>query len=67
LGLTLRPLSGCSTDGLVTAEVAVDVPGAGFETPSRALVVSGSQRVAAKKRRTTTIALTAPVATGPNW
>src|SRR5262245_7115959 len=66
LGVTLRPLSGCWSD-VVTAEGAVEMPCAGFETLSRVLVVkSGSQRAAAKKRRGTTIALTTPAATGLN-
>jgi hypothetical protein len=67
LGVT----SGGWSDGVVSAEVDIEVPTVDFATLSCALVVrSGSQRVAAKpakKRRGTTSALTAPTASGPNW
>ena len=59
LGVTLRLLSDCSRDVVVTSEVDVEVPAVGFETLSGEPVIrSGSQRAAAKERRNTTIMTT---------
>src|SRR5439155_10385167 len=56
LGVTLRILSDCSRDVVVTSEVDVELPAVGFETLSGELVIrSGSQRAAAKERRNKTI------------
>ena len=55
-GVTLRILSDCSRDVVVTSEVDVELPAVGFETLLGELVIrSGSQRAAAKERRNKTI------------
>src|SRR5215471_16524918 len=59
LGVTLRLLSDCWRDVVVTSEVDVEVPAVGVETFSGEPVMgSGSQRAAEKETRNTTIAPT---------
>jgi len=59
LGVTLRLLSDCWRDVVVTSEVDVEVPAVGVETLSGEPVIrSGSQRAAEKETRNTTIAPT---------
>src|SRR5262249_60278506 len=59
LGVTLRLLSDCWRDVVVTSEVNVDVPAVGVETLSGEPVMrSGSQRAVEKETRNTTIAPT---------
>jgi hypothetical protein len=70
LGVTLRLLSDCWRDVVVTSEVDVEVPAVGVETLSGEPVIrSGSQRAAEKETRNTTIAPTihnvAPAMIGP--
>jgi hypothetical protein len=59
LGVTLRLLSDCWRDVVVTSEVDVEVPAVGVETLSGEPVMkSGSQRAAEKETRNTMIAPT---------
>src|SRR5262249_31488961 len=56
LGVTLRLLSDCSREVVVTSELDVELAAVGFETVRRELIIrSGSHRAAAKERRNKTI------------
>src|SRR5262249_13200788 len=56
LGVTLRLLSDCSRDVVLTSELDAGLDAVGFETVSGELIImSGSQRAAAKERRNKTI------------